>query len=90
MDDDKRYLYVCLIEEASEVIKDASKILRFGENNYQPEDPNKKTNLDRLKEEVADLRSILALLDLELTVGELESAVDAKWYKICKYRGEFK
>lgn len=53
----ERERLVCLIEEASEVIKDASKALRHGLDSY---DPNTgRTNRQALAKEVGNLNQVL-------------------------------
>ena len=45
-----------IIEEASEVIKEAIKIRRFGPFSYHPDDPKREANIVRLQYEVIDLK----------------------------------
>ena len=51
-----------LIEECSEVIKEATKIMRFGFESYHPDDPQRETNRHRLKREMADLEAAYEIL----------------------------
>jgi hypothetical protein len=81
LDDYKRYLYLCLIEEASEVIKDAIKILRFGEGNYIPEKPE-ATNLMRLQDELTDLNTLQQLLNLPCYFSEEKKAKVERYFKV--------
>lgn len=52
---DPLYLMMKVIEEASEVMQVYSKIVRFGYSSYHPNDPNKTTNLELLRNEIRDL-----------------------------------
>lgn len=52
--------YALLIEEASEVIKIASKILRHGKSCFHPDNPA-KSNSDLLSEEIGDLEYSIRL-----------------------------
>jgi len=56
--DKKQYLLVCLLEELSEVQKAVSKAIRFGlDDVYEG-----GTNLDYIREELADVHTIKNLL----------------------------
>ena len=58
----REHLLVCLIEEAAEVQKAATKILRFGlRDEYDGQAP--ETNLENLRQELADLEAIRYVLD---------------------------
>lgn len=50
-----------LVEECSEVIKEAMKILRFGYASYHPNDPL-VTNLTLLQKELGDLEASITLM----------------------------
>ena len=76
-----------LIEECSEVIKVCCKISRFGFLDYNPDDPKKSTNIDKLEKEAGD---ILAMIDILvnneiLTKSGLENAKQSKFIKLAKY-----
>lgn len=45
-----------IAEEASELITEYLKIQRFGEDNYNPNDQTKTTNIDRFHNEMHDLQ----------------------------------
>lgn len=47
-----------LIEECSEVIKEASKVLRHGWDSYHPDDPRKTPNSFRLQRELTDVDAV--------------------------------
>lgn len=51
-----------LIEECSEVIKAATKILRHGYESYNPDDPNHPGNRKELEIELIDLFSSVGLM----------------------------
>ena len=51
-----------LIEECSEVIKEATKIMRFGFDSFHPDDPQRETNRYRLMREMADLEAAYEIL----------------------------
>lgn len=58
----ERELYTMLCEEASEVIQSATKILRFGEDSFNPYKPEDGTNIQQLREEVVDILSVIEML----------------------------
>lgn len=58
-------LLVRVMEEASELIQCAAKILRFGPTSFHPDDPEKKTNIRLFRREVMDLRETLRELGEE-------------------------
>ena len=60
--EEQRRQLVCVMEECAEVSIAASKILRFGPNNWHPESATRETNTAALRREVADL--VEALTDL--------------------------
>lgn len=85
------YLLVCLSEECSECAKEADKTLRFGPECYDPNDPEKKFNVDRLIDEYYHIRAVMELLDSEgfLTLPDEEEArkkVSEKQIKVNDYR----
>lgn len=74
---------IFLIEECSEVIQEATKILRFGFDSYHPDDPTKETNRERLRRELTDVMACIALLEdkgdiLEWMYDELKTSIDKK------------
>lgn len=54
-DDDEWGLLAHTMEEASEVIKEGCKTLRWGFESYDPTDPTKEINAHRLIREMFDL-----------------------------------
>lgn len=62
------HLLVCLAEEASEIVKDASKSLRFGLNDVGP--GLLTTNRERL---IAEINDLLAIVDMLSSEGVLPS-----------------
>ena len=80
------HLLVCLIEECSEIIKDASKALRFGLQDFNPNDLEQKTNLSRIRTELNDLYGVIELLNehhLELDIDR--ELIDNKKEKVKEY-----
>ena len=66
----KEHLLVCLMEEAAEVQKAASKLLRFGPCEYSPVDPEMIPNREALARELHDLRVLWKMLIEQGIVGE--------------------
>jgi hypothetical protein len=58
----EQYLLVCLIEECSEISKEAAKILRFGKGDVNPDDPDGPNNIKRLLLELIDFTAIVEML----------------------------
>lgn len=56
---DHQYETALLAEECSEVIQIVGKALRFGWENYHPEDATKETNLSLLNKEVGDVQAAI-------------------------------
>lgn len=82
------YLLTCLIEEAAEIIKEATKAQRFGlHDNYLPLTPEQ-----RLKQEVNDLLAVREmLLDEGLDIRKDRELLEAKKRKVertISYRNE--
>jgi NTP pyrophosphatase (non-canonical NTP hydrolase) len=59
---EEEYLLIKLIEECSEVIKASTKWLRFGKNNYCPRDKRKVSNVDELRQELANVTAARIML----------------------------
>lgn len=83
--DRREYLLVCLMEECAEIQKEASKILRFGLGDFDPNDKEKKSNIVRLAEEITDLKGILIMLNLENILLEFNTLPTEKIKKVKKY-----
>lgn len=79
------YLLVCLIEEAAEVQKCATKALRFGLDNHHPN--SFETNREQLSKECGELCAVVAMLDDNDTLKILieSDAYNDKPAKISKY-----
>lgn len=82
------YLLVLLIEECAEVIQRACKAIRFGLTEIQKSNPEeKRDNARRLTEELADLQTIVVLLqeDRVLPFDGMATWSAEKRAKILKY-----
>ena len=55
-------LFVTAMEECAEIQQAISKILRFGKNNYHPNDPNKETNEHQFLKEYYQLKAVVNML----------------------------
>lgn len=82
---EKEYLLTCLIEECAEVQQRATKALRFGLREIQPE--QELTNQHRLVDELDDLEGVLDMLRMKGVVPMRPDglAVRAKIEKIEKF-----
>jgi NTP pyrophosphatase (non-canonical NTP hydrolase) len=54
------YINVCLMEEPSELTKEASKVLRFGAFDVSP--ANDKSHIDKLEDEFHDVLAVYQML----------------------------
>lgn len=73
------HLLVCLGEEASEVIKDADKALRFGPSEIWPE--LGITNAERVMREYYDLKAVLKMLQAEGVLPVIEKTQSEEWMR---------
>lgn len=55
-----------VIEECSEVIKVACKVQRFGWTNYNPNDPEKRMNIDLMRDEISDVIAAFQNIEKEM------------------------
>lgn len=85
----ENHLLVCLAEECAEVTKEVTKILRFGKRDFDPNVPDFKPNLERLKTEIIDVIAVLDMLNdlktIDLENIDLTTLVDAKKAKVEHY-----
>jgi len=58
-----QHLLVKLSEECNEVAKEALKITIFGPGDYNPHDPDKTPNIERIYRELDDLQAVIELLN---------------------------
>ena len=83
------WLYLKLIEEASEVQHRASKLMQFGADEIQP--GYQQTNMERLVDEVIDFSAVLSLAEIKglvkynKTPDDIAKAVEAKLTKLDHY-----
>lgn len=61
-----QFLVNKLVQECSELTKDATKMSMFGVNSYDPNDPLRKPNIDLVVEEFLDVMSAFEMLVDEL------------------------
>jgi len=82
----KERLYL-LAEEASEIIKNVTKILRFGYDSYNPYEPEKGSNLQQLITEMGDLTAVqrLMMTNGDFNPGPICEAADAKYAKLPRF-----
>lgn len=69
---EKRERLEMLIEEASEIIKVGTKILRNGYSNHHPNDPPEETNGKKLKEELLDLFTVAERMMFERDIDQID------------------
>lgn len=83
----KEHLLTILSEECAEVSQRASKALRFGVSEVQPEQP--LNNAQRIVEEFNDLFAVVEMLKNEGVLNEKElitrESIDAKQQKVEKF-----
>jgi hypothetical protein len=82
----EREALTILQEECSEVIKEVSKILRFGWDSHHPNDPS-TTNRNLLEEEVGQLSRMIRFMKENdyLDNGNMARASEKKVEKLKKY-----
>jgi len=82
----EEYLLICMMEECAEITKELSKTLRFGVNDWNPHDPTKKPNMQKIQEEVTDLLgTIEAINETKFFTVVLNENTTAKKIKLEKY-----
>lgn len=77
---------VILMEECAEIIKVASKILRFGIDNHSPSED--KLNFEVLEQEIGDVQAMVSILienNIGVTEEGIEKARQKKINKLIKY-----
>ena len=75
----QEYLLVCLNEECLEVGKEVDKALRFGLDDWSPNDTPTETNRKKITQELTDLIAVAQMLKDELYIDEF--MVDDKLYE---------
>lgn len=86
-----QYALSKVAEEATEIAKECHKIMHFGFNSFDPNDPKRVKNIDRLIAELHDLEGALLFLR-DNSGGEFEFIHDtctalAKYDKIARHMG---
>ena len=84
----QEHLLTCLSEEASEVIKDISKSLRFGLEDLNPS--NNKVNKEAIRQEIIDFLAVAEMLVNEGIIDSFTEVEDMyekeeKKQKVLKY-----
>lgn len=80
----QEHLLAILAEECAEIAQRASKALRFGLDEIQPEQP--LTNAERIMEEFDDLRGVVGMMqDRALLPGSVARRIQAKQEKVGKF-----
>lgn len=82
-------LYIVASEECAEIQQCISKILRFGENNYHPSNPE-ETNEIQLITEFYQLQAVMEMIIEQgiindISKEEIETIKSNKKYKVSKY-----
>jgi NTP pyrophosphatase (non-canonical NTP hydrolase) len=86
MNEDTREILLILAEESSEVIKEVSKIMRFGPDQCKP--GSNETNIQALEQELGDLQAMIELLldnNIGVTTAGLDEAKKKKFKKLKKW-----
>jgi NTP pyrophosphatase (non-canonical NTP hydrolase) len=83
----KEELLTVLQEECAEVTQAISKIFRFGEDSYHPNDRKKVKNIDHFITELGDILGVVKLLaeDGHLDEEKLMKAAEDKVKKLDKF-----
>lgn len=77
--DEEREMLELMIGECSEIIQEASKVMRYGWNSHHPAEPH-VSNKDRLNREVLDLRAVLWAMNRDGHIdSEDEREVIRRW-----------
>jgi len=86
MNNETREILLILAEESSEVIKEVSKIMRFGPDQCKP--GSNETNIQALEQELGDLQAMIELLldnNIGVTTTGLDQAKKKKFKKLKKW-----
>ena len=86
MNNETREILLILAEESSEVIKEVSKIMRFGPDQCKP--GSDETNIQALEQELGDLQAMIELLldnNIGVTITGLDQAKKKKFKKLKKW-----
>lgn len=82
------HLLTIVMEECNEIAQRASKALRFGLDEVQPDataNPEGFTNSERITNEVADLRGVLNMLGIDDDSPYVHRLADAKRDKVERF-----
>lgn len=89
----REYLYTVLMEECAEVSQAASKVMRFGEQGYNPAARPLKYNSQSLLEEYCHLAAAIEMLQesgyLPLHLLSEQDLIQAKKDKVNRYLDEY-
>lgn len=86
MNNETREILLILAEEASEVIKEVAKIMRFGPDQCKP--GSDETNIQALEQELGDLQAMIELLldnNVGVTSDGLAEAKKKKFKKLKRW-----
>lgn len=70
-----------LVEEAGEVVKAGTKILRHGYDSYNPDDPEAGNNERQLRKELLDLFTVAERMIAEHDIGQIDFNKSAEVWK---------
>ena len=76
---DRNEVLFTFMEECGEAIQAASKLGRFGPDNFHPDDPKHVTNREKLKQEIGDVLAMIEVLQKDTDLGITnQSLMEAK------------
>lgn len=80
-------LFALLAEECGETVQAIGKILRHGKHSWDPDVVGKRTNIEDLDKEVADILAVIDIMTRAklLDPANIESLKNAKLEKVWRY-----